>query len=123
MRTILETLRKTLIPALFLAAVHIAAASPPALSLSKAAKLADDALAKRRLPPDFFLHSVILVEEDGAESYYRVAYAPEAKDGSEEASKPSLSGIQVMRVSMDGKVSLIIEPSRVPVPLRLRRNP
>jgi len=70
----------------------------PSLSLSKAAKLAEDAIASASLPADCFVRSVTLKDN----SYYQVRFRPAA---SAEGTVGLPQKVEVIKVSMDGKVS------------------
>jgi hypothetical protein len=69
----------------------------PSLSLSKAAKLAEDAIAAASLPADCFVRSVTLMDN----AYYQVKYKP-SPASSEGATTRK---VDVIKVSMDGKVT------------------
>ena len=57
--------KMVVVAAFFFAIATIADAGPPAMTLSKAAALAEDALAAKSLPNDHFVRGVVLVEKPG----------------------------------------------------------
>ena len=80
----------------------------PALSLSKAAKLAEDAITSAALPEDCFLRSISLVQNPDSAPYYRAGYKPPVRRRSivgAEAADAAPVVIDVLHIAMDGKVS------------------
>lgn len=69
----------------------------PSLPLSKAAKIAEDAIAAASLPADCFVRSVLLMDN----AYYQVKYRPTPALPDEGESVK----IDIIKVTMDGKAS------------------
>jgi hypothetical protein len=90
----------------------------PSLPLSKAAKLAEDAIAEAKLPADCYVRSIALVRKEDAPAYYRATYKL--------VTLPSPAKFDIIRITMDGKVSFEQENSplpRVRVQKRVRKIP
>ena len=94
-----------LITTAFMAVTSPAEETPPTLSLSKAAKLAEDAIASASLPADGFLRSITLVQTADAPAYYRATFKPPPIRRAQVGSEPPTVTIDFIRIVMDGKVS------------------
>jgi hypothetical protein len=84
----------------------------PKLVLSQAAKMAEDAVAKAGLAADRFVRSVTLVQPPKAAPYYRVTYRPLVIQRAEVGGDSTPGMLDVIHVSMDGKVSFEQEEMR-----------
>jgi hypothetical protein len=82
--------------------------SPPALSLVKAAQIADERIAEAKLPPNNFLRSIRLIDTS-KDIYYLAQFAPPiAKNQVPDAGgEPVVRSIQVLRINMDGSSSFV----------------
>lgn len=95
-----------------MAFTSLADETPPALPVSKAAKLAEDAIASASLPPDCFLRSIALIQSPDAPAYYRATYKPPLTRRVQVGTEPPLATVDVIRIAMDGKVSFEQEELR-----------
>ena len=91
-----------------------AAEQPPALSLGKAANLAEVAIASASLPADCFLRSMELVRKPDPATfyrttsppYYRATFRPPPEQPSRLVDPVSQTvTVEIIRIAMDGKVS------------------
>jgi len=98
----------------------------PARSISKAAKLAEDAIAAASLPADCYVRAISLQQRAGADPYYSVIYKPNSfarpkpAEG-ESAPATTSASIDVLRITMDGKVTfeklgMNMRPRATPAP-------
>ena len=96
--------------AFLVCALHAAEGEAPALSISKAAKLAEDAIAAAALPADCYVRAISLQQRAGVDPYYSVIYKPNSfarpkpAEG-ESAPAATSASIDVLRITMDGKVT------------------
>jgi hypothetical protein len=114
----MKSLAALILTILVSASVALAEDAAPTLPLSKAAKLAEDAIAEAKLPADCYVRSIALVRKEDAPAYYRATYKLLAL--------PSPAKFDIIRITMDGKVSFEEEYSptpRVRVQKRVRKIP
>ena len=99
---------------LYMTCTGLAQETAPSLSLSKAAKLAEDAITAASLPADCFVRSVTLMDN----AYYQVKYKPSA--ASIEGVDTTVRKLDIIKVSMDGKVTFeqVESPSRTRIRVR-----
>lgn len=86
--------------------------APPSMPLSKAAKLAEDAIAAASLPADCYVRSIMYVPA-GDSGYFRVAYKPTQHhtvvlNGNPAAAAEPIT-LDLIKVSLDGKVAFVKE--------------
>lgn len=86
----------------------------PKFPLSKAAKLAEDAIAAASLPADCYLRSISLVEKPDVPAYFRATYKPPVTRRVRVNAEPSPIILEFIRISMDGKVSFEQEEMNPP---------
>jgi hypothetical protein len=80
--------------------------SPPTLPLSKAAAIAEEAVAAGKLPSDRFVRSILLLQKRDGSWFYRVSYKPRITQRMLEAGSDEKPPVEdVIHVSMDGKVT------------------
>lgn len=89
----------------FVASVALAGDTSPTLPLSKAAKLAEDAITAASLPADCFLRSITFVQPPEGAPYYRASYKPAVSRRVQVGTDPGPVTLEVIHVAMDGKVS------------------
>jgi hypothetical protein len=95
----------TLIFTAFLASAAFADDTAPTLSLSKAARLAEDAIASASLPSDCYLRSISLTKSADGASCYRAIYKPTGTRNAQSETEPGSVTVEFINVTMDGKVS------------------
>jgi hypothetical protein len=105
----------------FVASTVVADDTPPTFPLSKAAKLAEDAITSASLPADCFLRSLTLIQSPDAASYYRATYKPTASRRIQVGTDPGPVTLDVIHITMDGKVSF--EHETFPVRQRSQTQP
>jgi hypothetical protein len=84
----------------------------PALPLSKAAKLAEDAIASASLPANCFLRSIALIQNTEAAAYYRATYKPLVTERVQVGTDSPPPTMDVIHIALDGKVSFEHEALR-----------
>ena len=94
-----------LVTILSIAGSAFAQEAAPKLALSKAAKLAEDAIAAASLPADCYLRSITLMEKLDGTAYFRATYRPIPTNRVRVNAEPSPVTFEFIRISMDGKVS------------------
>jgi len=96
-----------LITTILFACAAFADEARPTLTLSEAAKLAEDAITSASLPADCYLRSITLIQTPDATAYYRATYKPKVtrRLRVQVGAPPSPHTLDVICIAMDGKVS------------------
>jgi hypothetical protein len=94
-----------LVVTVFTAFTALADETLPTLPMSKAAKLAEDAITSASLPADHFIRSITLIQSAEAPAYYRALYKPPLILRVQVGIEPPPPTVDFIRVAMDGRVS------------------